>query len=168
MRSVPQERRSVRRRGRGAAGATGWPTPPSPCPSCARRCRTWALWRAAATRGSPASICCRTWGPAGTRRFRWPRCWTWASAAGTALYLRAEPRGRGDAAARAGAHGPEGKEHMAKLSVRDDRPVGAQHGAGLQRAQQQQQRAGRRGRGLLLGLRLRGAWCGTSSTPGGC
>ena len=40
-----------------------WPTPPSPCPSCARRtalspwtacCRTWALWRAAATRGSPA------------------------------------------------------------------------------------------------------------------
>ena len=46
-----------------AAGATGWPTPPSPCPSCARRtalspwtacCRTWALWRAAATRGSPA------------------------------------------------------------------------------------------------------------------
>ena len=46
-----------------AASATGWPTPPSPCPSCARRtalspwtacCRTWALWRAAATRGSPA------------------------------------------------------------------------------------------------------------------
>ena len=46
-----------------AAGATGWPTPPSPCPSCARWtalspwtacCRTWALWRAAATRGSPA------------------------------------------------------------------------------------------------------------------
>ena len=45
-----------------AAGATGWPTPPS-CPSCARRtalspwtacCRTWALWRVAATRGSPA------------------------------------------------------------------------------------------------------------------
>ena len=42
---------------------TGWPTPPSPCPSWARRtaltpwtarCRTWALWRAAATRGSPA------------------------------------------------------------------------------------------------------------------
>ena len=38
---------------------------------------------------------------------------------------------------------------------RDDRPVGAQRGGGLQRAQQQQQ-AGRRGRGLLSGLRLRG------------
>ena len=46
--------------------------------------RTWALWRAAATRGSPA--CCRTWGPAGARRFRWLRCWTWASAAGTTLF----------------------------------------------------------------------------------
>ena len=36
---------------------TGSPTPPSPCPSCARRtalsqwsCRTWALWRAAVVR----------------------------------------------------------------------------------------------------------------------
>ena len=48
---------------------------------------------------------------------------------------------------------PESEERMAKL--RDDRPVGAQHGGGLQRAQQQQ-RAGRRGRGLLSGLRLRG------------
>ena len=65
-----------------------------PCPSCARRtalspwtacCRTWALWRAAATRGSPASICRRTSGPAGARRFRWPRCWAWASAAGATL-----------------------------------------------------------------------------------
>ena len=45
---------------------------------------------------------------------------------------------------------PEGEEHMAKL-----RPVGAQRGGGLQRAQQQQQ-AGRRGRGLFSGLRLRG------------
>ena len=51
---------------------------------------------------------------------------------------------------------PEGEEHMAKQ--RDDRPVGAQHGGGLQRAQQQQ-RAGRRGRGLLSGLRLRGGHC---------
>ena len=35
-------------------------------------------------------------------------------------HLRAEPRGRGDAAARAGAHGrrvARGEEHMAKLSV---------------------------------------------------
>ena len=47
-----------------------------------------------------------------------------------------------------GAHGKAQRE-------RDDRPVGAQHGGGLQRAQQQQ-RAGRRGRGLLSGLRLRG------------
>ena len=35
---------------------------------------------------------CRTWGPAGTRRFRWPRCWTWASAAGTTSCW-ASPRG---------------------------------------------------------------------------
>ena len=47
-----------------------------------------------------------------------------------------------------GAHGQAQRE-------RDDRPVGAQHGGGLQRAQQQQ-RAGRRGRGLLSSLRLRG------------
>ena len=46
------------------------------------------------------------------------------------------------------AHGQAQRE-------RDDRPVGAQHGGGLQRAQQQQ-RAGRRGRGLLSSLRLRG------------
>ena len=60
-------------------------------------------------------------------------------------HLRAEPCGRGDAAARAhgrrvarrrGTHGQAQRE-------RDDRPVGAQHGGGLQRAQQQ--RAGRRG-----------------------
>ena len=46
-----------------AAGATGCArrTALSPWTAC---CRTWALWRAAATRGSPASICCRTWGPA--------------------------------------------------------------------------------------------------------
>ena len=31
-------------------------------------------------------------GPAGTRRFRWPRCWTWASAAG-ATSCWASPRG---------------------------------------------------------------------------
>ena len=39
-----------------------------------------------------------------------------------------------------GAHGQAQRE-------RDDRPVGAQHGGGLQRAQ-----PGRRGRGLLSGL----------------
>ena len=70
----------------------------------------------------------------------------------------AEPRGRGDAAARAGAHGrrvARGRgAHGQAQRERDDRPVGAQHGGGLQRAQQQQ-RAGRRGRGLLSGLRLR-------------
>ena len=49
---------------------------------------------------------------------------------------------------------PDGEEHKRE---RDDRPVGAQHGGGLQRAQQQQ-RAGRRGRGLLSGLRLRGGY----------
>ena len=73
-------------------------------------------------------------------------------------HLRAEPRGRGDAAARAGAHGRRVARrgaHGQAQRERDDRPVGAQHGGGLQRAQQQQ-RAGRRGRGLLSGLRLRG------------
>ena len=49
---------------------------------------------------------------------------------------------------------PEGEEHMAKLSVNAMIGLWA-HGGGLQRAQQQQQ-AGRRGRGLLSGLRLRG------------
>ena len=70
-------------------------------------------------------------------------------------HLRAEPRGRGDAAARAGAHGRRVARrrgaHGQAQRERDDRPVGAQHGGGLQRAQQQ-----RRGRGLLSGLRLRG------------
>ena len=74
-------------------------------------------------------------------------------------HLRAEPRGRGDAAARAGAHGRRVARrrgaHGQAQRERDDRPVGAQHGGGLQRAQQQR-RAGRRGRGLLPGLRLRG------------
>ena len=59
-------------------------------------------------------------------------------------------------AARAGAHGrrlARGRgAHGQAQRERDDRPVGAQHGGGLQRAQQQQ-RAGRRGRGLLSGLR---------------
>ena len=49
----------------------------------------------------------------------------------------------------------EGEEHMAKLSVNAMIACGAQHGGGLQRAQQQQ-RAGRHGRGLLSSLRLRG------------
>ena len=53
----------------------------------------------------------------------------------------------------------EGEEHMAKLSVNAMIGLWA-HGGGLQRAQQQ--RAGRRGHGLLPGLRLRGG------TPGGC
>ena len=74
-------------------------------------------------------------------------------------HLRAEPRGRGDAAARAGAHGCRVARrrgaHGQAQRERDDRPAGAQHGGGVQRAQQQQ-RAGRRGRGLLSGLRLRG------------
>ena len=63
-------------------------------------------------------------------------------------HLRAEPRRRGDAAARAGADGRglvRGRgAHGQAQRERDDRPVGAQHGGGLQRAQQQQ-RAGRRG-----------------------
>ena len=62
---------------------------------------------------------------------------------------------------------PEGKEHMAKLSVNAMIGVWARSTDGLQRAQQQQ-RAGRRGRGLLPGLRLRGGHGGTSSTRGGC
>ena len=125
---------------------------PFPCPFCARRtalspwtacCRTWALWRAAATRGSPASICCRTWGPAGTQRFRWPRCWTWASAAGTTLCW-VSPRGatwtRRRCGARWSAWTPRGGRgaHGQAQRERDDSPVGAQHGGGLQRAQQQQ------------------------------
>ena len=71
-------------------------------------------------------------GPGWSRRFRWPRCWTWASAAGTHRvgHLRAEPRGRGDAAARAGAHGrrlARGRgAHGQAQRERDDRPVGAQ------------------------------------------
>ena len=65
----------------------------------------------------PASICCRTWGPAGTRRFRWPRCWTGA-AAGTTLCW-ASPRGA-TSLRRALEHMDaawQGEEHMAKLSV---------------------------------------------------
>ena len=54
------------RRGRGAQAQRAGQRP-SPCRSCAQPtalspwtacCRTSALWRAAATRGSPASICC--------------------------------------------------------------------------------------------------------------
>ena len=85
-------------------------------------------------------------------------------------HLRAEPRGRGDAAARAGAHGRcvaqgRGAQGQAQRE-RDDRPVGAQHGGGLQRAQLD-------GAGAdfsqpsLRSSPMRGAWCGTSSTPGG-
>ena len=67
-------------------------------------------------------------------------------------HLRAEPRGRGTlrrALERMDAAWPDGEEHMAKLSVN------AMIGLWARRAQQQQ-RAGRRGRGLLSGLRLRG------------
>ena len=53
-------------------------------------------------------------------------------------HLRAEPRGRGDTAARAGAHGRRVARrrgaHGQAQRERDDRPVGAQHGGGLQRA----------------------------------
>ena len=113
-----------------AAGATGWPTPPSPCPFCARRtalspwtacCRTWALWRAAATRGSPASICCRTsgWYPKVSLAAmldlgvcRWDH-----------IVLGISARSHVDAATlrraleRMDAAWPEPEEHMAKLSV---------------------------------------------------
>ena len=58
---------------------------------------------------------CRTWGPAGTRRFRWPRCWTWASAAGTTSCW-ASPRGATWTRRRCGARWSAWK-HMAKLSV---------------------------------------------------
>ena len=161
----------VRRRGRGALQAQRAgqrPLPPahpvpggrrlSPWTAC---CRTWALWRAAATEAVlPESVAVR-----GARLV--PEGFAGRDAGPGRLplgphrvgHLRAEPRGRGDAAARAGAHGRrvvrgQGAHGQAQHE-RDDRPVGAQHGGGLQRAQQQQ-RAGRRGRGLLSGLRLRG------------
>ena len=95
----------------------------------------------------PESVAVR--GAAGTRRFRWPRCWTWASAAGTRVgRLCAEPRGRDAAAERMDDAWPEGE---AKLSVN-----------AMMRSTQQQQ-AGRRGRGLLSSLRLRG---GHGAGPG--
>ena len=74
------------------------------------------------------------------------------------IVLGVSARSHVDAATRAGAHGRrvvQGRgAHGQAQRERDDRLVGAQHGGGLQRAQQQ--RAGRRGRGLLSGLRLRG------------
>ena len=75
--------------------------------------------------------------------------------------------GRGDAAARPGADGrglARGRgAHGQAQRERDDRLVGAQHGGGLQRVQQQQ--AGRGGRGLLSGLRLGGHGVGLRLRP---
>ena len=79
-----------------AAGATGW-TPPSPCPSCARR-----------TALSPWTACCLL-EPVAARGPGWyPKVSLGPHRVG---HLRAEPRGRGDAAARAGARVDEVPHH---------------------------------------------------------
>ena len=117
-----------------------------------------------------ARTCCRTWAPAGTQRFFAGRD---AGAGRLPLglhrveHLRAEPRGRGDAAARAGAH----RRRVAKRGAhgqaqreRDERPVGAQHGGGLRSS-----KLDGAGADFSQTFAYKGdKWCGTSSTRGGC
>ena len=117
--------RAVRRRGRGALQAQR----AFPCPSCARRtalspwtacCRTWALWRTAATAVLPESVAVR-----GARLvpegFAGPRCWTacrWD-------HISARSH-RGNAAARAGGHGrrvARRRRAHGQARKRDDRRV---------------------------------------------
>ena len=94
---------------------SGWPTPPSSCPFCARTdgvepvdgvLPDRGFVEAAATQGSPASICCVR-GPGWYPKFRWPRCWTWAFATGTTSCW-ASPQTRRRCGARWSAWTPRG------------------------------------------------------------
>ena len=77
------------------------------------------LWRAAATRGSPASICCRTWGPAGTPKVSLAAMLDLGVCRWDHIVLGISARSHVDAATlrraleRMDAAWPEGEEHMA-------------------------------------------------------
>ena len=116
-----------------------------------------------------ASICCRTWGPAGTRRFRWPRCWTWDH-----IVLGISARSHVDAATlrrtleRMDAAWPEGEEHMAKLSVNAMIGLWARSTEAVYSVRSSSSELDGAGADFFRPSPTRGAWCGTSSTPGGC
>ena len=120
------------------------------------------LWRAAATRGSPASICCRTWARLVPEGFvgrdaggvcRWDHIVLGVSArshVGAAKLRRALERIGGLARGR-GAHGLSLRSTEVVYSVRSRSSELDGAGADFSQA-----------------FAYEGARCGTSSTPGGC